>query len=152
MTYMVAYLSDAYLREIADYYAGLRPPYPAAGYGRAEGGARAGRELVDRRRSGARDSRLRRLPRQGAHRPGARDPRRWSGCNRDYIAAQMGSWKVRACETRESPDCMAEIANGSPPEDIAAVTAWLAAQRASPDTPPAPAGSLKLPIECGGVQ
>ena len=28
MTYMVAYLSEPYLREIADYYAGLRPPFP----------------------------------------------------------------------------------------------------------------------------
>jgi len=37
MTYMVAYLSDPYLREMAEYYANLHPPYPAP----AAGGSKA---------------------------------------------------------------------------------------------------------------
>ena len=37
MTYMVAYLSDPYLREMAEYYANLHPPHPTP----ASGGAKA---------------------------------------------------------------------------------------------------------------
>jgi len=51
----------------------------------------------------------------------------------------------------EAPDCMAEIAARLTPEDISAITTWLAAQPASPDAPPATAGSLKPPLKCGGV-
>jgi cytochrome c553 len=46
---------------------------------------------------------------------------------------------------------MARIASRLSGDDIAAVAAWLASLPASPDTPPAPARSLKLPMSCGSA-
>jgi cytochrome c553 len=50
-----------------------------------------------------------------------------------------------------APDCMHEIAQLLTPADIAAVTAWLVAQPVPADPRPAPAGSVKPPLECGGI-
>ena len=65
-------------------------------------------------------------------------PRRWAA-------------KWAAEEPGDDSDCMAQIAKLLTPEDIAAVNAWLAAQPVAPDVRPSPAGSLKLPMECGGL-
>jgi len=149
MTYMVAYLSEPYLREIAEYYANLHPPFPAPATGASTAVLDRGEKLVT-----AGDP-AREIPACAACHgkaltgllpaiPGI------VGLNRDYIAAQMGGWKIGQ-RNAEAPDCMAEVAKRLTPEDIFAATAWLAAQPATPDTPPAPAGSLQLPLKCGGV-
>ncbi len=70
------------------------------------------------------------------------------GLPRDYLNAQLGAWrggKRRA----QAPDCMAQVAKALAPEDISAISAWLAAQPATghpATTLPAP-----LPVDCGGV-
>jgi cytochrome c553 len=46
---------------------------------------------------------------------------------------------------------MARIASLLSPEDIAAVTVWLAAQPAPAGAVPRAAGTVKLPLECGSV-
>ena len=149
MTYMVAYLSEPYLREIADYYAGLRPPFPPPATAAPKEALARGEKLVT-----AGDP-AREIPACAACHGKALTGLEPAvpalvGLNRDYIAAQMGSWQ-QGLLNAESPDCMAEIAKRLTAEDISAVTWWLAAQRASPDTPPAPAGALTLPMKCGGV-
>jgi len=149
MTYMVAYLSEPYLREIAEYYTNLHPPFPVPATGASKAVLARGEKLVTAGDPG------REIPACAACHgkaltgllpaiPGI------VGLNRDYIAAQMGGWKIGQ-RNAEPPDCMAEVAKRLTPEDIFAVTAWLAAQPASPDTSPAPAGSLQLPLKCGGV-
>ena len=62
----------------------------------------------------------------------------------------MGAWRTKLRRARE-PDCMATVAALLQPGDISAITAWLASQAASPRAGPLPAGSLKLPTECGSL-
>ena len=72
------------------------------------------------------------------------------GLSRDYLNAQMGAW--RAGQRRaHAPDCMAQIAKELRPEDLTAVTSWLAAQPLPADT--RPAGALPRPpaIACGSA-
>ena len=150
MTYMVAYLSDPYLREMAEYYANLHPPYPAPAGGASQALLARGEALAtngDPSRSIPACSACHGKALTGMEPaiPGL------VGLHRDYVAAQMGSWKVGR-RKGAAPDCMAEVASRLTPEDIAAVNAWLGAQRVAPDVRPAPAGSLKPPLECGGVQ
>jgi cytochrome c553 len=149
MTYMVAYLGESYLREIAEYYAGLHPPFPPPATGAPQELLARGEKLAT-----AGDP-AREIPACSACHGKALTGLQPAvpglvGLNRDYIAAQMGAWKAGVRKAQE-PDCMAHVATRLTPEDIQAVTAWIAAQRGSADTPPAPAGSLTLPLKCGGV-
>ena len=68
-----------------------------------------------------------------------------------YLASQMGAWQTGRRKAA-NPDCMSKIAAQLNAEDIRAVSAWLAAQRATPDMQPLPANSLELPMDCGGVR
>jgi cytochrome c553 len=89
------------------------------------------------------------------------------GLSRDYLVAQLGAW--RTGERRAfAPDCMAEVARRLSPDDLFAVTAYLAAEplprNAHPVTPKPPAPPRKkgrkaaapppppeepLPLRCG---
>ena len=149
MTYMVGGLSDSYLGEIADYYAALRPPFPAPAP-RADPARLARGELLALKGDPALD-----VPactachgaKLGGMLPGIPGV---IGLYPDYVAAQMGAWK-NGVRNAAAPDCMARIASRLGGDDIAAVSAWLASQPASPDTPPVPARSLKLPMSCGSA-
>jgi cytochrome c553 len=149
MTYMVAYLSDPYLREIAEYYSALRPPYPAPLAAASKDAFARGEKLANAG-DPARDI----PPCSACHGKGLAGLQPaipgLVGLNRDYVAAQMGAWKNGVRKAAE-PDCMAQIAAKLTPEDIDAVTTWIATRPASPDDLPAPAGSLKPPLKCGGV-
>ena len=72
------------------------------------------------------------------------------GLPRDYLNAQLGAW--RSGQRRAlPPDCMAQVAQRLSPEDIGAVSAWLAAQPVPAHAAAPPAPSMPLPIACGGV-
>ncbi|MDB5842307.1 MAG: c-type cytochrome [Herminiimonas sp.] len=150
MTYMVDHLSDAYLMEMAQYFANLHPPYPPP-------------QAVDA--SAATLERGRVLAVSG-------DPSRnvpaciachgskltgvapaipgLTGLPRDYLNSQLGSWKS-GVRRAAAPDCMAQIAARLAPADISAVSAWLASQPVDSSGAPAPSAPGKLPIPCGGV-
>ncbi|MEO8132806.1 MAG: c-type cytochrome [Betaproteobacteria bacterium] len=149
MTYMVGGLSDTYLHEIAGYYAALRPPFPTPSP-RADTDRLTLGQTLAMRGDPARD-----IPSCASCHgtalagllpavPGL------IGLYPDYIGAQLGAWKDGK-RNSAAPDCMARIASRLSGEDISAVAAFLATQPASPDTPLAAAGSLKLPLECGGA-
>lgn len=72
------------------------------------------------------------------------------GLPRDYIAAQLGSWRT-GLRRAVQPDCMAQVAERLTPQDIAAVSAWLAARPIEEPYVAAPAGAFSLPIECGSI-
>ena len=75
MNYLVAYLPDAYLREIAEYFAKQRPPFAAQEAPTANSAALArGQTLVDGGRQQERHSAVHRLPWRGPDRHGARHP------------------------------------------------------------------------------
>jgi cytochrome c553 len=149
MNYMVAYLSDTYLLEIADYYAKLDTPYPAPSARApadvlARGGKIANEGEPARKIPACAECHGKTLAGVEPAIPGL------IGLYGDYIAAQMGAWKNKQRHAM-APDCMHEVAQRLTPADIAAVTAWLVAQPVKPNTRPEPAGSVKPPLECGGL-
>ncbi len=150
MTYMVEQLPDAYLREIAQYFSEQHAPYPPPA------ATSATPQMIERGRV---------LVHQG-------DPSRkvpaciachgdamtgvapaipgLIGLPRDYINAQFGAWRNQKRKAH-APDCMAEVANRLSESDVAAVSGWLAAQPADPNSRPAASLPKPLPMECGGV-
>lgn len=148
MNYIVAHLSDDYLREIAEYYAKLAPLYPRSEQPPAPEVLARGEALMLRGDS------LRKIPAcTGCHGRGlgGMEPAipGLVGLEAAYIAAQMGAWR-NGLRRAQEPDCMATIAKALVPGDIAAIAAWLASRPAA-DAKPLASGSLKLPMECGGA-
>lgn len=149
MNHMVAYLSDDYLREIAEYYAKLSPSYPAAA-APAPGPVLARGEALMTQGDAAR-----KIPACTACHGKALTGLNPAipglvGLDAQYIAAQMGAWRNKTRRAK-APDCMAEIASLLVPGDISAIAAWLAVQApTAQSSTPLAAGSLKLPMACGG--
>lgn len=149
MNYMVAYLSDNYLHEIADHYARLQPPLPAPSVRATAQELARGGKLVNE------GDPARKLPAcvacHGKNLTGL-EPAipGLVGLYPPYIAAQLGAWQ-QSRRRAMAPDCMHQVAQALTPDDISAVTAWLVAQPLPKHLQPAPAGSLRLPLECGGL-
>ena len=148
MTGLVTPLGDAYLREIAGYFAGLDVSYPPPQPPReAPAWIERGRLLVTQ------GDPARRIPAcvqcHGATMMGvAPSIPGLLGMPRDYINAQLGAWKAKS-RRAQPPDCMAQVANALSADDISAVSAWLAAQPAQGH--PASGLPAPLPLDCGGV-
>ena len=149
MNYLVAYLSDAYLLEIAEYFSKLSPPYPAPSTRASPAVLARGQQLVlegdpARKLPGCAACHGKTLTGMQPSIPGL------VGLYGDYIAAQMGAWRNGTRHSIES-DCMRDVAKLPTPDDIGAVSAYRAAQPVTGDMQPLPAGSLKLPMPCGGL-
>lgn len=152
MTYMVAHLSDDYLMEMAQYFADLHPPYPAPQAASLPPAVlERGRVLV---MSGDAAKGIPACiachgPQLGGVLPAIPG---LLGLPRDYLNSQFGAWKTGA-RRAAAPDCMAEISRQLSPEDIGAVSAWLASRPVPERQTPAPASALpvKLPLPCGSA-
>lgn len=148
MQHLLANLPDDYLREIAGYFAAQHAPYPApAAPAASVAPLEAGRVLA------LAGDPARKLPACAACHGAALSGMLPAipgllGLPRDYVASQIGAWQ-NARRHAAAPDCMADIAARLTPEDIGAVSAWLAAQTVPPDYAPQPAGDLVLPMACG---
>ncbi|MEO7337697.1 MAG: c-type cytochrome [Caldimonas sp.] len=148
MTGLLAPLGDEYLREIAGYFASLDVAYPAPQPPKEGPGViEQGRLLVTQ------GDALRRIPAcvqcHGEAMMGvAPSIPGLLGLPRDYLNAQLGAWKGDK-RRAQAPDCMAKVAAALTPQDISAVSAWLAAQPAQGK--PATRLPRPLPLECGGV-
>ncbi len=138
MASLLENMSDAYLLEIAQYFSALDLPYPAPQTtGAAPAELAAGEQLV-----------LRGDPQRGmaacvsCH--GAALTGRLPstpgllGLPRDYVVAQMGAWKT-GLRRATAPDCMAQVAQRLTPDDLHAVSNWLASQPVPANSHPAPA-------------
>ncbi len=152
MADLVEHLDDAYLREIAAYFAALDLPYAAPPPAAAAPAALARGERLVRLGDAARGVPActachgERLTGVLPALPGL------VGLPRDYLLGQLGAW--RQGERRAAaPDCMATIARRMEPADIEAVTRWIAAQPPGADMKPAAAGSRQrpLPEPCGSA-
>jgi cytochrome c553 len=153
MTYMVTPLPDAYLREIADYFAAQHPPYAsaAAGSGSQASAAQLARGEALVRQGDAAKKVPACVACHGAALAGV-EPAipGLLGLPSDYINAQFGNWKNQT-RRAAAPDCMADIAARLNEADVAAVSAWLSQQ--APDANARPASSLptRLPLACGSA-
>jgi cytochrome c553 len=143
-------LSDAYLLEIAQHFAGLDLPYPAPAPSAASPAAlRRGEQLAlhgdERSRvPGCVQCHGAALTGVLPNTPGL------LGLPRDYLLAQLGAWRTGQRQAH-APDCMAGIARRLAPDDLAAVTSWLAAHPLPANTHPAPALPAPPPIACGSA-
>jgi cytochrome c553 len=150
MNYMVEHMPDAYLHEIAGYFASRHlpapPPAPPAA---APAVMERGRQLATRG-----DAALKvpacmachgeRLTGVAPAIPGL------VGLPRDYINAQFGAWR-NGVRRAHAPDCMASIATRLTVADVSAVSAWLAAQPVPADARPADSIARPLPLACGSA-
>jgi cytochrome c553 len=150
MGYMVAPLSPAYLKDIADHFAAQHPPYPAPQTATLPAAVLArARTLV------MQGDRARNIPAciacHGQRLTGVQPAiPGLLGLPRDYINAQFGAWKI-GTRKAAAPDCMAHVARQLTTDDISAVSLWLAAQPIAADMAPAPAAEISLPTPCGSV-
>ncbi|TCS39271.1 cytochrome c553 [Paucimonas lemoignei] len=150
MTYMVDQMSDAYLKELAEYFSSQHPPYPPPQ------SISASKEQLERGRQLALSGDpARQVPACVACHgqkltgvvpaiPGL------LGLPHDYLNSQFGAWRNKSRRT-PAPDCMAEITSRLSPTDVNAVAAWLASQPVPSDGAPAASLSAKLPLPCGSV-
>lgn len=148
MTHMVSNLSDAYLLELARYFASLNPPYPPAAR------AAVAEQVLERGRVLAlRGDPARRVPAciacHGQQLTGVKPAiPGLLGLPRDYLNAQFGAW-TNGTRKAAAPDCMAQVTARMTAEDINAVSAWLASQPLPADMKPASSIAKPLPLKCG---
>lgn len=148
MSYLVRYLPDAYLKEIAEYFAKLQPPFPATTKPSVAPDVLARGEALVTRGDQARD-----IPACTACHGKALTGTQPAipslvGLYPDYISAQLSAWQ-HGTRQANAPDCMGQIASLLTGADITAVAAWLSRQPGSQTAQSAPAQSQKLPLNCG---
>jgi cytochrome c553 len=146
MNYLLAYLHDDYLHELAEYFAAQPVPEQDA----SEPRIATTPEAADLVRNG---DRVHGIPpctqchgtRLTGLEPGIPG---LIGLNSRYIAAQLVSWRV-GTRHANAPDCMSLVASRLTETQIRQVSVWLASQASVDPTSAAPAGSWKTPLACG---
>ena len=148
MNYLVAYLPDAYLREIAEHYAKQRPPFVLHEIGtRGRGEPRQG---TGSRANGRPEKGIPAcVSCHGANLTGM-EPGipGLVGLRPNYVAAQLVRWRTGERVAAE-PDCMKRIAARLTDADITALAAWLARQKAPADASPEKSNVVRMPLACG---
>jgi cytochrome c553 len=150
MVYLVQYMSDAYLREIADYFAALELPYPAPQPVVASRDALARGQALGRDGDRAKDIPACRACHGDALTGAQPAIPALIALPRDYVNAQLLAWRTGRLRSLP-PDCMADVARRMSPDDIVAVSAYLASQPVPADARPVAALPEPMPLECGGV-
>lgn len=148
MNYLVAYLPDAYLKEIAAHFASQRPAFsnqsatpadPAliqrgqtlATAGDASKGIPACIACHGKNLTGMQPG----IPGLAGLRPA-------------YVVGQLTRWRVGERRAAE-PDCMKRIASRLSETDITSVATWLAHQTPPRDASPEPSNPVRMPLACG---
>ena len=155
MAGMVDPLSEPYLLEIAQYFSALDLPYaplpstlkpPAAQLQRGEALALQGD--TGRKLPACVQCHGQALTGVAPNIPGL------LGLPVDYLNAQLGAWRTGQ-RRAHAPDCMAQIAKALTPDEVSAVTAWLATRPLPADTHPAtalpPATPATVAMTCGSA-
>jgi cytochrome c553 len=168
MVGMVEHLSDAYLMEMAIYFAQLDLPYPpptAPRPGTSPSVLARGQQLATL------GDAARGIPAcvacHGAALMGVAPALQIAGSlvnsqpsmpallglPRDYMAGQLGAWQT-GLRRAHAPDCMGRVAKLLTTDDIEALATWLAAQSVPAGKAAKPAASLPtaMPEACGGVK
>ncbi len=150
MGYLVEHLSDAYLGEMAAYFAAIDLPYSAPPVAKESPSVlERGRALVHN------GDPARRIPAcvscHGAAMTGVQPATPGLlGLPRDYLNSQLGAWATGQRHA-QAPDCMAEVAKALTTADVSAVSAWLAAQPVPANGHPAVRLPQPAPLKCGQI-
>ena len=151
MNYVLAYLPDPYLQQMAQYFAVQDTPAPAPVRPTASVAVlSAGHDIIYHGLPGQR------VPAcvachgtaLGGQQPGIPG---LLGLRADYISAQLGAWRY-GTRTAIAPDCMQIIASSLTESQVSAVAAWLASQGGAVITPVqtlAGTAAPRLPLACG---
>ena len=151
MASLLAYQSDAYLREMAGHFAALDLPHnppPATTANTAQ--LARGQQLATQGDAG------RQLPACCAC-PGSTLTGRLQavpgllGLPRDYLIGQLGAWQT-GTRRALAPDCMAHITRRLAPDDVSAVAAWLAAQPVSHSAATSTTADKETGLRCGSIE
>lgn len=148
MNYLVAYLPEPYLREIAEHFAKEHPPFAIRDITPAEPAVLTrGRTLVlhgdaDKGIPACVDCHGERLTGMEPGIPGL------AGLRPAYIVAQLTRWQVGDRHAIE-PDCMKRVAIRLSNEDVSAVAAWLSRQPAPKSLAPESSNLIRMPFACG---
>jgi cytochrome c553 len=148
MNYLLEFLPDAYLKQIAEHFASLRPPFPAPAVPTVSNEILArGEALVT---SG--DPQHGIPPCSACHGPAlsGMEPAipGLLGLRASYISGQLGAWRY-GTRTAIAPDCMQIVASLLTEDDVKAVAAFLSSRPAPADPSFAKRGSLPMPLACG---
>jgi len=155
MSRLIDPLTDDYLGEMAWYFSSLQLPYPKPTASNTISTERLakGQQLVTQ------GDASRGLPAciqcHGARLTGVQpNVPGLLGLPLDYLNAQLGAWQTGQRKAH-APDCMAEVVKRIGPEDLIALSSWLARQALPADTQPAarPPGGPPLPndLRCGSA-
>jgi cytochrome c553 len=148
MNYLLAYLPDPYLKEMAEHYAKLRPPFapnellPVDASTIERGNVIATRGDPGKGIPACTTCHGAGLVGMEPGIPGL------VGLRPTYIVAQLTRWRVGE-RTAADPDCMKRIVNRMSEGDIAAVAAWLAQQKPPRDPSPESSNLVRMPFACG---
>ena len=148
MNYLVAYLPEPYLQEIAGYFASQRPPFAPPERGNLDPALLArGQALVTSGDAG------KGIPACAAcHGSGLTGMNPGIpglvGLRASYITAQLIRWRVNERHAAE-PDCMRRIASRLSDADVTSVAGWLAAQDPPRDPSPESSNLVRMPFACG---
>lgn len=148
MNYLVAYLPDPYLKEMAQHFASLRPAFAPKEQANVDPAVVARGKAI----ATAGD------PNRGipaciaCHGAGLTGMEPGIpglvGLRAAYITAQLTRWRVGDRRTAD-PDCMKRIATRLSETDVAAVSAWLAMQDPPKDASPESSNLVRMPLACG---
>jgi len=148
MNYLVAYLPDPYLHEIADYFAQQRPPYAVQEATNLDAASLARGKLL----ATSGDFHTGAPPCMACHgaklngmEPGIPG---LVGLRPNYIVAQLTRWRVGERHARE-PDCMKRVAARLSDADVAAVAGWLSQQVPPTNAAPESVAIERMPYACG---
>jgi cytochrome c553 len=151
MNYLLAYLPDTYLKEMAEYFAAQQTPFPVIPKPHVAPEAMVlGQQLVEM------GDDARHIPAcvacHGASLTGMLpDIPGLLGLDSKYISAQLGASRYGARVSKKH-GCMQQLTAQLSEADIAAVSAWLSSLPAPANPAPAPAGSLKLALTCESTE
>jgi cytochrome c553 len=151
MNYLLAYLPDAYLARMADYFAQQNPPFnvppapPATP--KAQQLLKEGQRIVH---AGIPDKKVPACVICHGAELNGREPGipGLLGLRADYLTAQLGAWRY-GIRTALAPDCMQIIASSLTEPEVGAVGAYLASLPVPPGVRPAKADQVQLPLTCG---
>ncbi len=172
MVGMVEHMSDAYLMEMAQYFAQLDLPYPAPtpprpgtppatlARGQAlatQGDAARGLPACAACHGAALMGVAPALPKASTLVSSLPSIPALLGLPRDYMAGQLGAWQTGQ-RRAQAPDCMGRIAKLLTPDDVDALATWLAAQSVPVGAAAKPAATVPSALHstpqwaCGGAQ
>jgi cytochrome c553 len=146
MNYLLAYMNDDFLEELAGYFASQPPQQQKAALPQ-NSESTAGMHLATR---GDDSHGIPACVRCHGETFAGIEPGipGLIGLNSRYIAAQLVAWRV-GTRHAGAPDCMHDIASRLSETQIRSVAAWLGAQSPAAPSGPAPQGAWTPPLTCG---